>query len=192
MNNIKHKWVRIQAYKHDGALHRIWSHNYVMDDNEDYFVLVSNRSYVIESNGRKWHTKEPSVFIFSKKKWFNVIAMFKNDGSIVYYVNMASPSLFHNGFIKFIDYDLDIKLYGDGFTRLLDVGEYRKHADSLGYPEKIKEILSSSIDEIYTYIQNHKFPFNDEEIRKIYDRFLNEETYEERLARRNKKFKKYE
>lgn len=171
MKDITGEWVRIKAFKHDGAFHRLWSHNYVVLDDEQYYVLASSRSYVIENNGRRWHTKEPSLFIFSKTEWFNVIAMFKNDGTITYYVNIASPSIYDRGFIKFVDYDLDIKLFGDGSTRLLDVGEYKRHAKLLGYNEDIRNILTEAVSHVYRLIQNHVFPFDDNKIRQYFRKF---------------------
>ena len=79
MKNLKGKWIILQAYKHNGELHRQWSHSYVLEDNDEYFVLASIRAAVIENDGRKWHTKEPAIFILSKKEWFNVIAMLKEE-----------------------------------------------------------------------------------------------------------------
>lgn len=173
MFTLEHKWVIIQAYKHNEELHRQWSHSYVLVDDENYYVLVSIRAAVVESDGRKWHTKEPAIFVLSKKKWFNVIAMLKENG-ICYYVNIASPAIYDKGYIKYIDYDLDIKLYEDGTTRLLDVSEYKKHADEQGYSEEIKTILQSSVDKVYGMINKKEFPFIDQEIQKYYQRFIKE------------------
>lgn len=173
MASLEKKWLIIQAYKHNEELHREWTHSYVLEDSEDYFVLASIRAAVVESDGRKWHTKEPAIFILSKKKWFNVIAMFKETG-ICYYVNIASPAIFDKGFIKYIDYDLDVKLYGDGTTKLLDVSEYRKHAEEQGYGDDIKTVLEKSVNNIYDLIEKKEFPFIDEEIHKYYEKFLDE------------------
>ena len=173
MFSLEKKWIIIQAYKHNEELHRQWSHSYVLQDNEDYFVLTSVRAAVVESDGRKWHTKEPAIFVLSKKRWFNVIAMLKENG-ICYYVNIASPSIFDKVYIKYIDYDLDVKLYEDGTTRLLDVSEYKKHADEQGYSEDIKNILQSSVDSVYQMINKKEFPFIDEEIQKLYKKFEEE------------------
>lgn len=173
MFSLKRKWIIIQAYKHNEELHREWSHSYVLEDNENCFVAASIRASVIESDGRKWHTKEPAIFVLFKKQWFNVIAMLKEDG-ISYYVNIASPSLYDKGFIKYIDYDLDIKLYGDGTVRLLDVVEYRKHAQEQGYPDEIKQILEDSVNSVYEMIKTKKFPFVDEKIKQYYEQFQKE------------------
>ena len=67
MFSLKRKWLIIQAYKHNEELHREWSHSYVLEDNDDYFVAASIRASVVESDGRKWHTKEPAIFILPKK-----------------------------------------------------------------------------------------------------------------------------
>ena len=168
--SIKDKWIMIQAYKHNGELHRQWSHGYVLEDNDDYFIVSSIRASVTESDGRKWHTKEPAMFIFSKKEWFNVIAMIKEDG-VCFYVNIASPSIFDKGYIKYIDYDLDVKLYVDGSTKLLDVSEYHKHAKEQNYPDEIKQILSQSVDKIYVRIKEKEFPFISGDIEKFYRDF---------------------
>ena len=173
MFSLRRKWIIIQAYKHNEELHREWSHSYILEDNDEYFVAASIRASVVESDGRKWHTKEPAIFILPKDKWFNVIAMLKETG-VSYYVNIASPSLFDKGFIKYIDYDLDVKLAGDGVVRLLDVSEYRKHAQEQEYPDDIKQILEKSVEEVYRLIQEKKFPFMDEEIIKYFDQFQKE------------------
>lgn len=163
----------IQAYKHNEELHREWSHSYILEDNDDYFVAASIRASVVESDGRKWHTKEPAIFILPKDKWFNVIAMLKEDG-VGYYVNIASPTIYDKGFLKYIDYDLDIKLYGDGTVRLLDVSEYRKHAEEQSYPDDIKDILEKSVNHIYELIKEKKFPFEDEKIEQYFKQFQKE------------------
>ena len=167
MNSLRDNWVIVQAYKHNGELHRQWSHGYILEDNDDYYVMASIRASVIESDGRKWHTKEPAIFILSKKEWFNVIAMLKEDG-VCYYVNIASPTIYDKGFLKYIDYDLDIKLYGDGSTRLLDVSEYRKHAKEQNYPDEIRSILSSYVEKVYQRIKEKEYPFEDNIILEYY------------------------
>lgn len=170
MDNLKGTWIMIQAYKHNGELHRQWSHGYVIEDNDEYFILASIRASVIESDGRKWHTKEPAIFIFSKKEWFNVIAMLKEDG-VCYYVNIASPTILDKGYLKYIDYDLDVKLYGDGSTKLLDVSEYHKHAKEQNYPDEIRAILTKSVDHTFELIKQKEFPFIDDDIKKFYNEF---------------------
>ena len=110
MNSFKNKWIEIQGYKHDGRMHRIWDSVYVVDQTENYIVVASTKTKVIEHDFRIWYTKEPAIMVFFTNHWWNVIAMLKK-GGLTYYVNLASPFVIDSKRIKYIDYDLDLKLY---------------------------------------------------------------------------------
>ena len=165
------RWLGIQCFKHDGTVHRTWDRGLVLENNENYIVIASKRAKVIESNGRRWFTKEPAVTIFSKKEWWNAICMLKNDG-ICYYCNSASPSLIDNEYIKYIDYDLDAKLFPNGDIRVLDQKEYAHHRETYKYGDDLNTILQYETRVIVERMNQKVFPFEDEVIKKYYDRFL--------------------
>ena len=164
-------WVAIQCYKHNGSLHRCWDRGLVLANNDDYVVVATKRAKVVESNGRRWFTKEPAVTIFSKKEWWNVICMLKNDG-ICYYCNIASPALVNSRMIKYIDYDLDAKLFPSGDIRILDEKEYLKHKNIYHYSDDLDTVLKYQIKEVVNKMKNREWPFEDERIKKYYDKFL--------------------
>ena len=166
------RWKKVQAYKHDGALHRQWSPAFLVEETPDYWVLASKASLVTEADGRKWMTKEKAVFILFKKRWMNVIAMFKQDRGICYYVNIASPTLEDQGYLKNIDYDLDVKVYPDGVEKTLDEREYGRHITLYGYPKDLSSAIEKSMVQVKQAIENHEFPFNDKTIEDFYSRFL--------------------
>ncbi|MFA5503168.1 MAG: DUF402 domain-containing protein [Erysipelotrichia bacterium] len=165
------RWIQIQSYKHDGRLHRQWDRGLVLEDDDDFIVIASKRAKVIEANGRRWFTKEPAVSVFSKKNWFNVICMLKKEG-IIYYCNIASPSLIDDNKIKYIDYDLDVKLMEDNTIRFLDEKEYQIHRKFYSYSDKLNEILKFQVEEIEQMMTKREFPFIDQEILDYYDDFL--------------------
>lgn len=165
-------WLGIESYKHNGSLHRIWDRGLVLANNDDFIVIATKRAKVVESNGRRWFTKEPAVTIFSKKEWWNVICMMKTDG-ICYYCNIASPSIVDNRTIKYIDYDLDAKLFPDGVIRILDEKEYQRHRQTYGYDDELDEVLRYQTDVIVKRMENKEFPFDDERIKKYYEKYLN-------------------
>lgn len=170
MNSLKGKWMEIQGYKHDGRMHRIRDSVFCVEENEEYIAFASKKTKVIEHDFRVWYSKEPAIMIFFKKRWMNVIAMFKKSG-ITYYVNLASPFIKDNNFIKYIDYDLDLKLYPTSSVRLIDVKEYAYHRELYKYGEDIDKILKFNIQEIKKDMENRIFPFNDEEIKRLYSLF---------------------
>ena len=164
-------WLAIQCYKHNGTLHRCWDRGLILANNDDFVVVATRRAKVVENNGRRWFTKEPAVTIFSKKEWWNVICMFKEEG-ICYYCNIASPALVDYHMIKYIDYDLDAKLFPDGEFRILDEKEYLKHKAMYQYSDELDEVLKYQMNEVIQKMKNKEFPFDDERVKKYYDKYL--------------------
>ena len=163
--------VYIQSFKHDGSLHRTWSKGFVIESNDEGIVAVTNKTWVIESDGRKWFTKEPAVCFFYPNKWFNIITMIRKNG-IFYYCNLASPSLYDGEAIKNIDYDLDVKLYPDGTIQILDEDEYQDHSKIMGYSDELKLIIEKSMEELIQMMKDKRDPFNCEVIDEYYKKYL--------------------
>ena len=67
----------IHCYKHNGMIHKSWKLAYVLDIKNDYIVLGNENVLVTKQDGRTWHTKEPAIMFFYKKRWFNIIAQLK-------------------------------------------------------------------------------------------------------------------
>lgn len=159
--------VYIQSYKHNGNLHRTWSKGFVIESNEEHMVVVTNKTWVIESDGRRWFTREPAIYFFYPDKWFNIIAMIRKSGTY-YYCNLASPSIYDGEAIKNIDYDLDVKLYPDGLYEILDEDEYEEHSMEMNYSDDIKSIVEGQMETLIQMILNKENPFNSETIKKYY------------------------
>lgn len=162
MNNLykEPKPIIVKCFKNDGSLHRSWYNSYLIDNNDEYFILCSIKAFVIEKNKRKWLAKEPAITIFPKKKWYNVCAMLK-DPYIGYYVNLASPPILEDGIIKYVDYDLDMKLNFENEIKLIDLNEYIDHKESMHYDPRIDEILKKTIVDIRSLMEQRTFPFDD-------------------------------
>ena len=160
MNELKiGESVFAQSYKHDGSLHRTWSKAFVIDDTDDYYVVVTDHSWVVESDGRRWLTKEPAICFFYKKRWFNVISMVRKAG-IYYYCNIATPSIYDGESIKNVDYDLDVKVFPDDAYMILDQNEYEYHCHKMSYPDDIKQVCEKEMQSLIKMIENKQDPFN--------------------------------
>lgn len=176
--NYKGRWIKIQSYKHDGRTHRFWRRSFVLEDNEEWLIVASKVTQVIEGNGRKWYTKEPAVSFFNKKDWFNVIGMVKSTG-IAFYTNIASPTIIDRGIAKYIDYDLDIKRFNDNNIKFLDRNEFMQNAQTYNYGEDLIKIIDFKLRKVAQLIKDKKFPFVDEIVVEYYDRYLQEADEEE-------------
>ena len=138
------KKYEIHAYKHDGSIHRAWDEAVLLEIREDYLIFGNEKTKVTESDGRTWRTKEPAVLFFFKNNWFNIIGQNKKNG-IYYYCNMASPFIIEENKIKYIDYDLDLRVFPDGSFKVLDRGEYKYHKSLMNYNESIDIILKEEL-----------------------------------------------
>ena len=151
--------IQIQSYKHDGSLHRVWESTMVLQAASNTIIGANDRTVVIESDGRKWFTKEPAITYFSTEEWFNIICMIRKDG-IYYYCNLGSPVTYDEEALKYIDYDLDIKVYPDNTYKLLDEDEYSLHRHKMNYPQKLDNILKSHVHELMAWIEDKRGPFD--------------------------------
>lgn len=149
----------IHSYKHDGNIHRSWSEAVLLDMNDEYMVFGNNRTEVIESDGRTWHTKEPAIMFFYKHRWYNIIGQLKKDG-IYYYCNIASPFLIEGKTIKYIDYDLDLRVFPDGAFKILDRGEYKYHKKIMQYSDDIDVIVKDELSNLIDIVRKKEIPFN--------------------------------
>lgn len=162
--------IQIQSYKHDETLHRIWEKATVLHSDKEITIVANKRTKVIESNGRFWHTREPSVTWFYKKKWYNIIGIIKRDG-IAYYCNIASPYLIDDEALKYIDYDLDVKVLNDLSYTTLDRNEYNKHQERMGYSNDLKVILEKELLNLISMIENVEGPFAENVVMDWYSKY---------------------
>lgn len=151
--------VFVQSFKHNGAVHRTWSKALVIDVQEDCYVVVTDHSWVVEADGRRWITKEPAICFYYTRHWFNIISMVRKTG-IYYYCNIATPSIYDGEAIKNIDYDLDVKVFPDGTYMVLDENEFEYHRHKMSYPEEISQICIRSKDKLVSMVENGEKPFD--------------------------------
>lgn len=160
----------IHSYKHNEKIHKVWDEAILLDIQDDYLVFGNDRTKVTESDGRYWRTKEPAIMYFFKNNWFNIIAQYKKDG-IYYYCNMASPYILEENAIKYIDYDLDLRVFPDGSFKILDRGEYKYHKQLMNYSEDIDFILKEELTNLINLVRNKKSAFVSSNIERYYEIF---------------------
>lgn len=164
------EYITIQSYKHDSSLHRTWRDIMVLKTSEHSIIGCNNHAIVIEADGRRWLTQEPAIFYFHKHYWFNIIAMIRENG-VFYYCNLASPYTLDEEALKYIDYDLDIKVFPDGEKRLLDVHEYEAHRKKWHYSNDIDLILKENVKILVRWINEEKGPFSKAFVNLWYERY---------------------
>lgn len=147
--------IQIHSYKHNGHIHRIWEETTVLKGTNTVVIGGNDRTMVTESDGRTWITREPAICYYHSQFWFNILGMLREDG-IHYYCNLSSPFVFDDEALKYIDYDLDIKVFPDMTYVLLDEDEYEEHRKLMGYPDVIDKILKANMEKLIDWIRQKK------------------------------------
>ena len=159
--------LTIHCYKHNGKIDRISGEAIVLDETDEYLVCANNKVKLIENDGRSHRTKEIAILFFYKKEWYNILAQLKKYG-LFYYCNIASPYIIDGNIIKYIDYDLDLRIFSYGTFKVLDKNEYRYHKITMRYSEEIDIIVQDSLNKLIENKSINAFPFKKEVIEHYY------------------------
>lgn len=162
---------QIQCYKHNGVIHRSWNEAVLLDEKKDYMVFGNNKTLVIEAEGNTWRTKEPAIMYFFKDKWFNIIAQLKKDG-IYYYCNIATPFIIEDNTIKYIDYDLDLRIFPNGEYKILDQLEYKYHKRIMHYSDDLDIVIRGALNELIKEYNNKLPMFNELQNKFYYEQYI--------------------
>jgi len=165
--------LSIHAYKHNGDLYRCWEKSVVLESNNECLVLVNESVTITEINGRKWTTIDPAIWLFFPNCWYNIICMIREDG-IHYYCNIASPFIYDCKTIKYIDYDLDIKVFPNRTYKLLHLKEFKANRKVWKYTFPLQHILWQNINKLKKNVKDSNSPlFNDQTVLSYWKEFQN-------------------
>lgn len=167
------KSVKLMGFKADGQSHRLWQRLYLGAEDEEKYIFYSLYPSITESNGRRWSNKEPTIYYCSKKHFYNILVMFRNDVSIAYYVNIATPtiSLARPDEYGFIDMDLDVKLTENKTVRILDEDEFATNSKKYHYNPDLMQVSTNTVEEIKNMIKNNHPYFDDDYNRNLLKTF---------------------
>lgn len=164
--------LKIECYKHNGFLDCINEEAIVLEETNEYLIVANDHTKLIEHDGRSHRTKEPAVLFFYKHRWFNVIGQLKKQG-LFYYCNIATPYLIENHTIKYIDYDLDLRVFPDGGYRILDRNEYKYHKKIMNYSNDLDRIVHKELSKLIELKKEKKGPFEPGIIVNFYKKYQN-------------------
>lgn len=168
--------LQIHCYKHNGRLHQLCDEAIVLDVDDEKIVVANNKAKLTEADGRSYHAKEPAILFFYKKHWFNVIGQLKKYG-LFYYCNIATPYIVDQNIIKYIDYDLDLRVFPDGGFKILDYNEYNYHKKLMHYPNEIQLIIKNELSNLIEMKRKNEGPFEPNLVNKYFEIYKKYEKF---------------
>jgi len=173
---LNHK-LAVHAYKFNGCLYRTFEFPRVIYENDKYLILdLSNCRIISQARNQKFYhsySKKDSLWVIFKDQWYNLFVTINDSNKIIYYFNVATPYIFEEDAIKYIDLDLDIRVVDVNsqieLIKVLDQKEFELHANQMLYPKKLINKAIEVKDEIILKLQNKDFQtvFNQELFKKL-------------------------
>ena len=110
--------------------------------------------------------------VLSKRKDIEItLCVLKKDG-IYYYCNIASPFVISDDTIKYIDYDLDLRVFPNGSFKILDRMEYRYHKKQMHYSSRLDFILKYELGNLIDMVRTKEAPFNKKTIEMYHQKYV--------------------
>ncbi|NCC55983.1 MAG: DUF402 domain-containing protein, partial [Erysipelotrichia bacterium] len=82
------------------------------------------------------------------------------------------PSVFDEEALKYVDYDLDVKVNPKWEYTILDEDEYEEHSQLMHYTQALDAIIHKQMDKLLVDIRLQNSPFDHYEIKHLYQKYL--------------------
>lgn len=178
---LNHK-LAVHAYKFDGSLYRTFEFPRVIYENDKYLILdLQNCRIISQAKNQKFYhsySKKNSLWVVFKNEWYNLFINVNDNNKIIYYFNVATPYIFEEDAIKYIDLDLDVRVIDVNsqieVIRVLDEKEFEAHANQMLYPKKLINKALEVKDDIIYKLQTKEFQrtFNNDLFKQL-DKIIN-------------------
>jgi protein associated with RNAse G/E len=152
--------LEVASTKYDGSMHYRYPATVVDDTGDRLRAWVPAGTPMRSYRGDR---RSPRHFlrVHETCRDWNLEVMWEPDWRpSKHYVNIALPSTWHDGTLRFVDLDLDISWWFDGRVVLLDVDEFTEHRDRFGYPDDVVERAWAAVDEVRGLISMRTPPFD--------------------------------
>lgn len=170
--------VRIESYKHEKQIHRIWKESIILKSGEP-LILANYNAQVVEGDGKEWIFPGLSIVHFSSQRWFHTVLLYDEQFHLKnYYCNIASPYQFdcRRKTLTYVDYDLDLIVEPDFGYRWVDEDEFRENSVRYRYPAGVLEQVRLARQQLEETIHRREEPFTHEFAQTWYHQYLSLKT----------------
>jgi uncharacterized protein len=155
------KNVSVHSTKYDGSLHYRYNTTLVHEE-ANALMLYMQPGTPIESYRGSMIAEYHNLQIYWSDRRYNLhVSWYADWRPLNHYVNVATPAVWNDGTLNFIDLDLDVIWRSStGEVILDDEDEFALHQVSFGYPSHlIEQSLRSSL-EVRQLIAQRSYPFD--------------------------------
>ena len=152
--------VRVASTKYDGSLHYQYTCTVVADEGDRLLAFAPGGTLMDSYRGTR-PTARHFLRVHDTDHFWNIeVAWDRAWRPSKHYVNIAMPSSWEDGTLRFVDLDLDISWWADGRVLLLDTDEFAAHRVRFGYPPWLVDRAWAAVDQVRSLISVRAAPFD--------------------------------
>ena len=157
----KNPIVTINSRKYDGKLHRSWKAELIKKDCSLFEFVGEFEKEITHSHLGVIRRDTISYEFYWLERWYNVFRFHEPDGSFRnFYCNINMPPKFENYILDYVDLDVDIVVWKDFSRQILDTDEFEANSRKYVYPNRLREKVGESLNELIALIDKRIFPFD--------------------------------
>ncbi len=154
--------IVVASTKYDGSLHYEYPATVVADEGDRLLAWAPAGTLRRSYRGAGPAPRHVLRFHEAGRYWNLEVAWEPDWRPNKHYVNIALPSTWADGTLRYVDLDLDVSCWADGRVLLLDQHEFAEHRDRFGYPDWLVERAWEAVDEVRALISSGLPPFDGE------------------------------
>lgn len=157
--------ITVRATNFDGELH--WEHAAWLHSAGDGWVVTQTPAgtQVRTEGGGEYVSPFDTRAHYWTDRWFNVIRLeTPGQGLYGYYCNIATPLHFDGDTVRYVDLQLDVRVFADGAGaleyRVVDEEEFEAARERYAYGDELVMRARAAVDDLVRMIEARQFPFD--------------------------------
>lgn len=150
----------VASTKYDGSHH----YRYLMEVvavEPDRLLAFSPAGTPMDSYRGRFPARDHVLNVHLRDRDWNLTVHWQADWAPrSHYVNIALPSTWDDGTLRFVDLDLDVIWRADGLLVLDDEDEFDEHRVRWGYPQEVVDRCWAAVAEVKALIEKRAAPFD--------------------------------
>jgi uncharacterized protein len=159
---IVNQVIQVESQKLDGSSHKAWPAKLLQFKANLLVVEAVFPTSVSHQLLGEIPAGTVSIEYYWLDRWYNIFRFLNATGGLRnYYCNITMPPAFNGKTLSYKDLDLDLVVFPDGSSQILDEAEFNQNALLMGYHSGIKQQAQAALTELLSFIKLRTFPFSD-------------------------------
>jgi protein associated with RNAse G/E len=153
--------VTINSRKYDLSIRRSWNARLITRSETHLFFVGTFAESVIHPDLGTIEKGTVSYEYFWLDRWYSVFKFLEPSGELRnWYCNINIPPEFDGSALDYVDLDIDILVWPDNSTQILDRDEFEVNAEQYSYPDEVRRNTVKAEAELLELIRRNEFPFD--------------------------------